>query len=81
MGADSPQATLATYNLACLALRRKQPNEALRLLQDALDHKLPRWIRAGMPKDPDLAALHGDPRFQALLARAKAGTPASPPHR
>ncbi len=78
MGGDSPQATLATYNLACLALRRKQPNEALRLLEDALDHKLPLWIRADMPKDPDLAALHGDPRFQALLARAKAGTPASP---
>ena len=80
MGADSSQATMATYNLACLALRRKQTSEALRLLEDALDHKLPGWIRAGMDKDPDLAALDGDPRFQALLASAKAGTPAAPHH-
>jgi tetratricopeptide (TPR) repeat protein len=78
LGADSSQATMATYNLACLALRRGQPNEALRLLRDALDHKLPHWIVAGMNQDPDLAALRGDPRFKAMISAVSAGTPAKP---
>jgi eukaryotic-like serine/threonine-protein kinase len=76
LGADSPQASMATYNLACLELRRGQSGEALRLLRDAIDHKLPGWIAAGMDKDPDLAALHGDPRFAALVASVNNGTAA-----
>jgi eukaryotic-like serine/threonine-protein kinase len=70
LGANSPQANLARYNLACLALRRGQSSEAIRLLRDALNHHLPRWIATGMSTDPDLQALHGDPRFASLLASA-----------
>jgi eukaryotic-like serine/threonine-protein kinase len=78
LGVNSPQATMVTYNLACLALRRGQRSEAIRLLRDALNHHLPRWIIAGMSTDPDLKALHGDTRFEALLASANApGTVAS----
>jgi eukaryotic-like serine/threonine-protein kinase len=78
LGANSPQSNLARYNLACLALRRGQSDEAIRLLRDAFNHNLPRWIIAGMSKDPDLKALHGDPRFEALLASANGpGTAAS----
>lgn len=76
MGPNSPQATMATYNLACLALRRGQSAEAMRLLREALDHHLPGWIAAGMSKDPDLAALHGDPRFEAMLAEVNNPKPA-----
>jgi eukaryotic-like serine/threonine-protein kinase len=75
LGLNNPQTAMATYNLACVALRRGQSTEALRLLRDALDHKLPGWIAAGMNQDPDLAPLRGDPRFQALLATGSAGAP------
>jgi hypothetical protein len=41
------------------------------LLRDSVDHGLAGWVIAGMTKDPDLNALHGDPRFDALIAYAK----------
>jgi hypothetical protein len=33
-------------------------------------HKLASDIIADMNKDPDLKSLHGDPRFEALVAKA-----------
>jgi eukaryotic-like serine/threonine-protein kinase len=70
LGPDHPATATATYNLGCLVLREGHRDQALSLLREAIDHGLPAWIVASMPKDPDLAQLGGDPKFDALLAYA-----------
>lgn len=70
LGPNHPATTTATYNLGCLVLREGHRDQALSLLREAIDHGLPRWIVDGMAKDPDLALLHGDAKFDALLAYA-----------
>lgn len=74
LGPNHPQTALSTYNLGGLAAHQGNKDEALRLLREALDHGLPGWVIAGMAADPDLAALHGDPRFDELLKTAKSQT-------
>jgi eukaryotic-like serine/threonine-protein kinase len=76
MGANDPHTAMSTYNLACLFLREGQRDQALHVLHDAVDHGLPRWVIAGMATDPDLAALHGDARFDTLVAYARNRPPA-----
>lgn len=71
LGPDHPATATATYNLACVVLREGHRDEALSTLRQAIDHGLPGWIVDGMPKDPDLALLHGDPKFDALIAYAR----------
>ena len=71
LGPEHPDTAVAKYNLACMAARQGKRDEALKLLRDAADHGLPAGIMRGMEKDSDLAALHGDPRFDALVAYAK----------
>ena len=70
LGPDHPATALATYNLGCLLLREGHRDQALGLLREAVDHGLEGWVVKGMPKDPDLSQLHGDPKFDALLAYA-----------
>jgi hypothetical protein len=41
-------------------------------LREALDHGLPQSVSAGIEKDPNLEALRGDPRFDALIVYAHA---------
>jgi hypothetical protein len=53
------------YNLACLLARQDRPDDALRQLRTALDHGYRRLDQAR--RDQDLAVLHDDPRFEALL--------------
>ena len=77
LGLNSPTTALSTYNLACLELRKGKPDDALRLLRDSVDHGLPGWVVKEMAKDPDLKALHEDPRFTALVAYAAGHTSAS----
>ncbi len=71
LGPDSAQTAMTTYNLGCLALRRGHRDEALQILSEAVHHGLASWVDAGMAKDSDLVALHGDPRFDSLLAEAQ----------
>ena len=61
----------STYYLACIAAIRGQRGEALSLLEKSIDRGL--WPEASltMALDPDLKSLHGDPRFDALVAHAK----------
>jgi hypothetical protein len=76
LGPISPATAVGTYNLACLKLREGNRDEALRLLRDSVDHGLAGWVIKGMPDDPDLKLLQGDPRFTALLAYANSRPPA-----
>ena len=71
LGPDHPETAGSTYNLACLAVRQGDREKALRLLRDAINHGLPAAAAQGMKDDPDLQALHGDPRFDALLAEVQ----------
>jgi hypothetical protein len=57
------------YNLACLAALQGHRAEALTTLRQALDHGYRRADE--MPNDEDLKSLHGDPRFDAILADLK----------
>lgn len=72
LGPDHPATALSTYNLAALAAHQGQKDEAFRLLRESVDHGLANWVIAGMATDPDLVNLHGDPRFNELVAFATA---------
>ena len=80
LGPDSPVTALSSYNLACVQLREGHPADALSTLREAVDHGLAAWVVAAMPSDPDLAALHSDPRFATLLAYARQHVAARPRH-
>jgi non-specific serine/threonine protein kinase/serine/threonine-protein kinase len=58
----------AWYNFACGAVLAGRRDEALKYLGQALDHGSP---NADMATDNDLKSLRGDPRFEALVARAR----------
>jgi eukaryotic-like serine/threonine-protein kinase len=78
LGPEHPYTAVTTYNLASLAAHRGQREDALSLLRLAVDHGLPVGVRRGMDKDPDLTSLHGDPRFDAIVADAKQRAAAPP---
>jgi non-specific serine/threonine protein kinase/serine/threonine-protein kinase len=71
LGPEHPDTAMSTYNLGGIALHKGKPAEALSLLREAVDHGLAPNIALQLEKDPDLAALHSDPRFSALVAHAK----------
>jgi len=60
----------ARYNLACKSALEAKRDEAFARLRVAIDHGYgaDQW----MQQDEDLQSLHGDPRFDALGARARA---------
>ncbi len=59
----------AWYNFACGAAIAGHRDEALEYLGQAIDHgyAYPGW----MTLDNDLKSLHGDPRFEALVAKVR----------
>jgi len=60
----------AWYNFACAAAIAGHRGEALRYLGQAIDGGY--WTEtATIVADPDLKSLHGDPRFDALIAKAR----------
>ncbi len=71
IGPDSPDAAISTYNLGIIAAQRGQRDRAFSLFQESVDHGLPSNMGQGIAADPDLKPLHGDPRFDALVAHAK----------
>lgn len=71
LGPDHPDTAMSTYNLGGIALHKGERDEALSLLREAVDHGLAPNIALHLENDPDLAALHSDPRFSALVAHAK----------
>ncbi len=58
------------YNAACNAALNGHPDEAFAHLDYVASHGLPASV--GVAEDSDLKSLHGDPRFNAILARMKA---------
>jgi hypothetical protein len=71
LGPDNPDAASVEYNLACDLAHLKQKDEALTLLRHSLEHGMPVSAMAHMGEDSDLSFLHGDPRFEALVAEGK----------
>jgi eukaryotic-like serine/threonine-protein kinase len=67
----SEGSAVSKYNLGSIALHRGHRDEALSRLRDAVDHGLPPSLDLGIETDDDLKPLHGDPRFDALVAHAK----------
>jgi hypothetical protein len=57
--------------MARLEARRGDKDKAVALLSDAVNHGLPPSVDAGIEKDTDLASLHNDPGFTALIPHAK----------
>ncbi len=60
----------AWYAFACAAAVAGHRDDALDYLSRSIDYggrQTPGWIAT----DPDLKSLHGDPRFEALLAKAR----------
>jgi eukaryotic-like serine/threonine-protein kinase len=71
LGPDDPARGLLAYNVACIAAREGRRDEALSLLSESVDHGMPPFVAAVMPRDSDLISLHGDPQFETLVSRAK----------
>ena len=71
LGPDHPNTAASVYNLAIVKVHERDPAEALRLLHEALAHGLSPGECLALEKDPDLSALHGDPRFDAVVADAR----------
>lgn len=72
LGPDNPETAISRYSLGVFAARRGQRDKAFSLLHDAVDHGLAGNALRNIENDPDLKSLHGDPRFDALVAQAKA---------
>ena len=68
LGPDHPETALANYNLACLNANLNRPDETLDYLRAALGHGMSAQQELAVESDPDLNSLHGDPRFEAILA-------------
>jgi non-specific serine/threonine protein kinase/serine/threonine-protein kinase len=68
---DAPTTAISTYNLAGIAAREGRRDFALDTVREAVDHGLPPLVDISIDQDPDLNSLHGDPRFDALVAHAK----------
>jgi choline-sulfatase len=68
-----PDAWVPIYNLACLRALQGQPEQALRLLEQALERGC--RSRRLLELDPDLESLRQRPGFAELLARLPADVP------
>jgi len=71
LGPGHPDVAASSYMLAAINLGMGKRDEALARLQEAVDHGLEPAIDLFIEKNPDFKSLHGDPRFDALVAHAK----------
>jgi non-specific serine/threonine protein kinase/serine/threonine-protein kinase len=71
LGSNHPDIAFTEYNLACVEAREGKKDDAFKLLREAVNHGLPTYANLGIAKDPDLDALHDDPRFDALVTDAR----------
>jgi non-specific serine/threonine protein kinase/serine/threonine-protein kinase len=80
LGPDHPDTANTKYNLACNAALTGHRDAAIEILNDALDHGLAPADIANMSQDEDFQSLRGDPRFQAVITRARERLAALKPH-
>lgn len=71
LGPNQPEVAITVYELATVSAKRGRTDEAISLLKQAIDIGLRPVEALQMGKDPDLKALQGNPRFAALVAKAK----------
>jgi serine/threonine protein kinase len=71
IGPDSPEAAETLYSLGTMKAKQGRTDKALELLREAVDHGMLPREAITLGEDPELNALHGDPRFDALVAHAK----------
>jgi serine/threonine protein kinase len=71
LGPDHPETVETLYNLGCVAARRGDRDKAIAILSQSVDLGLFPHGDVDLQQDTDLASLHRDPRFEALVARAK----------
>ena len=69
LGESHPDTLWSVYNLGCVAALRGDREQALDWLRKAVDSGF--TAADWMTKDPDLASLHGDPEFEAIVAEVK----------
>jgi tetratricopeptide (TPR) repeat protein len=67
-GPEHPSSGRSDYNLGCVAAREGNRDEAFSYLNLAVDRLSTRGI-PNLAEDPELNSLHGDSRFDALVAR------------
>ena len=76
--AGHPDTASSAYGLASVLALEGKRDEAFSNLQYAVEHGLPAETRLGLEKDADLKSLHSDPRFEALLVKARLDAAAKP---
>jgi non-specific serine/threonine protein kinase/serine/threonine-protein kinase len=72
LGDKDPTMAILLYNLGAVAGVRGRADEAITLLNQAIDTGLPPGAAEGIERDPDLTALHGNAQFPALVAHGRA---------
>jgi eukaryotic-like serine/threonine-protein kinase len=70
LGPEAPLVAFFLYDLGCMAALQGHRDEAFSLLDEAVKI-LPESVSRPIEGDADLKSLHGDPRFAAMVARAK----------
>jgi serine/threonine protein kinase len=76
-GPDDPITARSIYNLACLAALAGRHDEALSLLSEAVEHGFSTQDTVQIENDADLKSLHGNARFERIVADAKRRAEAS----
>jgi hypothetical protein len=70
LGSKHPDTVDSVYKLARLLALMRKPDEAISLLDNAVDNGLDPGLLVNFEKDTALKSLHGNPRFDALVAKA-----------
>jgi eukaryotic-like serine/threonine-protein kinase len=71
LGEKDPTLAVLYYNLGAVAAISDRQDEAITLLNQAIDQGLPPGVPENIGQDPDLARLRGNARFPALVAHGR----------
>lgn len=71
LGPEHPETALVNYDLGRIAAHRGQRDNALSLVRQSVEHGLSVQQALSIGSDPELTSLHGDQRFDAIVATAK----------